>query len=151
MSALVKTAGAVGVAALLASGGHAHLGRTHGGARAIAYAREQLGKPYQWGGIGPDSFDCSGLAMKAWRRAGVSIPRTSQDQWTRLPHVSRSQLRPGDLAFAAGADGTVTSPGHVVIYIGHGKVIQAYATGYPVEVSSLASVHAVGYADPGAS
>jgi peptidoglycan DL-endopeptidase CwlO len=118
---------------------------------AANWALSQIGKPYQWGGAGPSAFDCSGLVMRAWQHAGIRIPRTSQSQWAHLPHVSRSQLRPGDLAFAAGSDGTVTSPGHVVLYIGHGKVIQAYATGYPVMVSSLASVHPVGYADPGAS
>ena len=56
-------------------------------ATAIAYARAQLGKPYVWGGTGPDGYDCSGLVMMAYQAAGVTIPRTSQDQWTDLPHV----------------------------------------------------------------
>jgi peptidoglycan DL-endopeptidase CwlO len=118
-------------------------------ATAIAYARAQAGKPYLWGGTGPDAFDCSGLVMAAWASAGVTIPRTSQEQWAGLPHVTDPQ--PGDLVFYAGADGTIASPGHVVLYIGHGQVIQAYATGYPVMITSLASVNAgplTGYARP---
>ena len=140
----------VGVAALLlahAAGGAP--GRSH--YAAVRYAEAQLGKPYEWGGTGPDAYDCSGLAMMAERAAGISIPRTSQEQWAALPHITRGQLRPGDLVFYAGSDGTVTDPGHVVIYIGHGDVIQAYAQGVPIEVSSLASMGAgqlTGYAQP---
>jgi cell wall-associated NlpC family hydrolase len=158
MSLKVKAA-AVAVAGLYVySAGHGHLpglsafygtGTSH--FAAVRYAEAQIGKPYAWGGTGPWSFDCSGLAMEAEKAAGFSIPRTSQAQWAALPHISRSQLRPGDLVFYAGSDGSVQSPGHVVIYIGKGKVIQAYAPGYPVEVSSLAAMGAgalTGYARP---
>lgn len=58
-------------------------------AAVILYAAEQLGKPYQWGGTGPDAFDCSGLAMMAYRAAGLAIPGTSQEQWAAGPSVSR--------------------------------------------------------------
>ena len=71
-------------------------------AAAIAFAREQLGKPYLWGGTGPDAFDCSGLVMMAYRAAGISIPRTSQQQWAWGPQVPASQVKPGDLVFFAG-------------------------------------------------
>jgi len=157
----LAVAAAAGVFLAFSHGSHHHGGLAfldsfgsppvHGGRQVVAFARHQLGCPYVWGGTGPcgSGFDCSGLAVEAWTSAGVTIPRTSQEQSAQLPHVSRSQLRPGDLVFAAGSDGTPSSPGHVVIYIGHGKVIQAYATGTPVEVSTLASVHAVSYADPG--
>ncbi|MGO9082076.1 MAG: C40 family peptidase [Streptosporangiaceae bacterium] len=103
---------------------------------AIAYAEGQLGKPYLWGGTGPDAFDCSGLVMEAYLAAGIDIPRTSQQQWTWGPRISPSQVQPGDLVFFAGADGTPTSPGHVGLVIGGGKMIEAYATGFPVRISS---------------
>ncbi len=143
------------LAALAAAGlfvyGAAHGQGEHSHYAAVRYARAQIGKPYEWGAAGPNAFDCSGLAMMAERAAGYSIPRTSQMQWADLPHITRRHLRPGDLIFYAGSDGTVTAPGHVVIYIGGGKVIQAYAPGVPVEVSSLASMGAgalTGYARP---
>ena len=64
---------------------------------------------------GPDAFDCSGLVMMAYQAAGVSIPRTSEDQWADLPHVSSPQ--PGDLVFFPGSDGTWAAPGHVALVI----------------------------------
>ena len=100
-------------------------------ATAINFAQAQLGKPYLWGGTGPDAFDCSGLVMMAYRTAGINIPRTSEDQWAQLPHVPAGNVEPGDLVFFAGADGTPTSPGHVGLVIGHDKMIEAYATGFP--------------------
>ena len=82
-------------------------------ATAIAFAEAQLGKPYEWGGTGPDAYDCSGLVMMAYRAAGVLIPRTADVQWVWGPQVPASQVEPGDLVFFAGADGTPTAPGHV--------------------------------------
>ncbi len=116
---------------------------------AIAYAKAQLGKRYVWGGTGPDAFDCSGLVMKAYASAGVTIPRTSQAQWAGLRHVSHP--RPGDLVFFPGSDGTFAAPGHVALVIGHSRMIQAYAPGVPIEVSPLSGTGAggiVGYARP---
>jgi peptidoglycan DL-endopeptidase CwlO len=104
-------------------------------ATAIDYAEAQLGKPYQWGGTGPDAFDCSGLVMMAYRAAGIYIPRTSQQQWLWGPQVPASQVEPGDLVFFAGADGTPQAPGHVGLVIGHDEMIEAYATGFPIRVS----------------
>ena len=124
---------------------------TAAAAVAIAYARHQIGKPYCWGGTGSACYDCSGLVMEAYASAGVSTPRTSEAQWAALPHIPPSQLAPGDLIFYAGSDGTVSSPGHVVMYVGGGEAIQAYATGYPIMTSALASMNAgglTGYARP---
>ena len=104
-------------------------------ATAITFAEQQLGKPYLWGGTGPDAFDCSGLVMMAYRAAGIDIARTSQAQWATEQRVPASQVQPGDLVFFAGADGTPTSPGHVGLVIGNGKMIEAYATGFPIRVS----------------
>jgi peptidoglycan DL-endopeptidase CwlO len=104
-------------------------------ATVIAYARQQIGKPYQWGGTGPDAFDCSGLVMMAYRAAGIDIPRTSEEQWIWGPRVPAGHEQPGDLVFFAGSDGTFTSPGHVGLVIGQGEMIEAYATGFPIRIS----------------
>jgi cell wall-associated NlpC family hydrolase len=133
-----KEAGHARAAAPVAAGSAA--------AEAIAYARGQLGKPYLWGGTGPYSFDCSGLVMEAYSHGGVHIARTSQAQWATERHVSSPQ--PGDLAFFAGADGTMTSPGHVGIVTGPHTMIEAYGTGYPIRVASYDRPDLVGFSQP---
>jgi cell wall-associated NlpC family hydrolase len=117
-------------------------------ATAIAFARTQLGKPYLWGGTGPDAFDCSGLVMMAYRAAGVDIPRTSQQQWIWGPRVEPGHEEPGDLVFFAGSDGTTTSPGHVAMVIGNGLMIEAYATGFPIRIAPYGGRGAVGFIRP---
>jgi peptidoglycan DL-endopeptidase CwlO len=106
-------------------------------AAAISFAEAQLGKPYLFGGTGPDAFDCSGLVMMAYRAAGVDIPRTSQQQWLWGPRVPASEVEPGDLVFFAGGDGTPTAPGHVGLVVGHDEMIEAYATGFAIRVSAF--------------
>ena len=103
--------------------------------KIIAYAQAQLGKPYLWGATGPAAFDCSGLAMMAYRAAGITIPRTSQQQWADGRRIPAAQAQPGDLVFFAGSDGTPTAPGHVGIVVNPAThtMIDAYATGYNVE------------------
>jgi cell wall-associated NlpC family hydrolase len=98
--------------------------------KAVAFAYAQLGKPYEWGATGPGSYDCSGLVQAAWSAAGVSIPRTTYDQWASLPHVSTSALEPGDLLFFDGE-------GHVAMYVGGGYMIDAPHTGLDVEKVSM--------------
>jgi cell wall-associated NlpC family hydrolase len=115
---------------------------------AISYAEAQLGKPYQWGGTGPDAFDCSGLVMMAYRAAGISIARTSELQWATETRVPASQVQPGDLVFFAGADGTPANPGHVGLVIGHGEMIEAYATGFPVRIASYTDRNPIGFTRP---
>jgi cell wall-associated NlpC family hydrolase len=112
--------------------------------KAVAFAYEQLGKPYVWGATGPDSFDCSGLAQAAWSSAGVAIPRTTYEQWAALPHISTSALEPGDLLYFDGI-------GHVAIYVGNNEIIDAPQTGRDVEKIPLAGWYAsslVGAARP---
>lgn len=115
---------------------------------AIAFAEQQLGKPYLWGGTGPDAYDCSGLVMEAYRAAGIDIPRTSEQQWLWGPQVSPGQVEPGDLVFFAGADGTQTSPGHVGLVIGGGMMIEAYATGFPIRIATYIGRDPVGFTRP---
>jgi cell wall-associated NlpC family hydrolase len=110
----------------------------------ISFAQQQIGKPYLWGGTGPDSFDCSGLVMMAYRAAGIFIPRTSQEQWKWGPQVPASQVEPGDLVFFAGSDGTMTAPGHVGLVIGNGQMIEAYATGFPIRISTYGKPNSAG-------
>src|SRR5260370_23019571 len=68
-------------------------------ATAVRYAQAQIGKPYLWGGTGPDSFDCSGLVEMAYRAAGINIPRVAKDQYHWGPAVSPNAVSPGDLVF----------------------------------------------------
>jgi cell wall-associated NlpC family hydrolase len=117
-------------------------------ATAIAYAEAQLGKPYQWGGTGPDAFDCSGLVMMAYRAAGIFTPRTSQEQWLWGPRVPASQVQPGDLVFFVGGDGTPKAPGHVGIVIGGGLMIESPSPGLEVRISSYRNSGAVGFTAP---
>jgi peptidoglycan DL-endopeptidase CwlO len=123
--------------------------------QAVNYTEEQLGKPYLFGGTGPDAFDCSGLVMMAYRAAGVNIARTSQQQWTTLPKVPAAKVLPGDLVFFAGSDGTPKAPGHVGIVISKNTMIEAYAAGTPVRVSTFGTPQSppgdetvVGYRQP---
>jgi peptidoglycan DL-endopeptidase CwlO len=93
---------------------------------AVQFAYAQLGKPYVWGATGPDSYDCSGLVQAAWAAAGISIPRTTYEQWAALPHIPMSDLAPGDLIYYNGES-------HVAMYVGDGYIIDAPQTGLDVE------------------
>jgi cell wall-associated NlpC family hydrolase len=68
-------------------------------ARAADVALQQLGDPYRYGAAGPRAFDCSGLLQYSFRRAGLSIPRTSSAQARRAHRIPKSKLRRGDLMF----------------------------------------------------
>jgi cell wall-associated NlpC family hydrolase len=121
---------------------YATQGGSHVVATAIAFAMAQIGKPYQWGGTGPDAYDCSGLVYAAYAAAGIHIARTTYQWQQDGPVVPLSQIQPGDLLFSAGSDGTASDPGHVVMYLGNGQVIQAPQTGQDVQVDpvDLASI-----------
>jgi cell wall-associated NlpC family hydrolase len=95
---------------------------------AVQEAYRKLGSPYQWAASGPNRFDCSGLTMWVWGKAGVSLPHSSQAQYGSGPHVSRGDLKPGDLVFYG-------SPiHHVGIYIGGGRMISAPHSGDVVKI-----------------
>jgi len=104
---------------------------TSGSQAVIAYARAQLGKPYQWGASGPYAFDCSGLVQQAWKAAGVTLPRVTDDQAQAGTRTTRARLQPGDLVFT-------NDFGHVQLYIGADQVIQARHTGTVVQITPLA-------------
>ena len=136
--------GLSGVTALAEAGIPPSGGRPAGkvAATAIAFAEAQLGKPYQWGAAGPDAYDCSGLVYAAYAAAGIRLGRTTYQWQQDGPVVPLSQIQPGDLLFSAGSDGTPANPGHVVMYLGDGQVIQAPQTGQDVQIDpvDLASV-----------
>lgn len=114
-----------------------------GAATAIAYARSQLGKPYCYAGSGPACFDCSGLTMRAWGAAGVSMPHYSGAQYSMFPHVPLNAMQPGDLVFW-GPGGSE----HVGLYIGGGQMIAAPSTGDVVKIQAVWG-SPVGAARPG--
>ena len=108
---------------------------TSGGVSAVlSYARAQVGKPYQWGGEGPSSFDCSGLTMMAWRQAGVYLSHYTGAQWGETARVPISDLRAGDLVFY-GSSGE--SSHHMGLYIGGGRMIEAPYTGANIREASI--------------
>jgi cell wall-associated NlpC family hydrolase len=118
-------------------------------AAAIAAARTMLGRPYQWGAVGPGTFDCSGLTSWAYRQADVVIPRTSRDQFAGLPQVRPDQLAPGDLVFYASGSAP-SSIHHVGLYVGDGLMIHAPRTGDVVKVSAVATSRVYGVVRPSA-
>jgi hypothetical protein len=103
---------------------------------AVGFARAQIGKWYQWGGIGPSTYDCSGLTMKSYASVGVALHRTTYDQWNQGRAVSRVELQPGDLVFYNGRS-------HVAIYVGNNEVIQALKRGTQINYYSISSAGAI--------
>ncbi len=104
--------------------------------RAIAYAKAQLGRPYQWGAAGPSTFDCSGLTMQAWARGGKSLPHYSVAQFYQSTRVSMADARPGDLLFWS-SNGGPSGIHHVALYLGGGQFIEAPHTGANVRYNSI--------------
>ncbi|HWE57699.1 MAG TPA: C40 family peptidase [Acidimicrobiales bacterium] len=105
------------------------------GDKAMEWAMAQIGKPYQWGGTGPASFDCSGLVMRAWQSVGVNIPRVAADQYGFGTHVTLSQLQMGDLVFWASNTAQPTTIYHVAMYIGGEHIVEAPYTGQLVQTN----------------
>ena len=112
-------------------------------AAAVAYAKAQVGKPYVYGAAGPNAYDCSGLTMASWARAGVGLPHSSSAQYGSGPHVSASQLQPGDLVFY------YQPISHVGMYIGGGMIVHAANPSSGVTISGLYSMPYTGAVRPG--
>jgi cell wall-associated NlpC family hydrolase len=117
------------------------------GAIAVAEARKQLGKPYVYGGSGPDNFDCSGLTAWAWKAAGVRLSHSAYTQYFETTRVPVNAVQPGDLLFF-GKDG-VESIHHNAIYIGGGDMIEASQTGTPIRIRGWRAGDLVGAGRPG--
>ena len=104
-------------------------------------AKKYLGVPYLWGGTTPAGFDCSGLVQYAYAQVGVSLPRTSREQFhvgTYIPPGRLDLLGPGDLVFF-GYHGDADQIHHVGMYVGGGDFINAPQTGDVVRIASLAA------------
>ncbi len=102
----------------------------------------QIGKDYEWGAEGPDTFDCSGLMLRAWEAAGERIPRTSQEQWRLLPRVEITDMRPGDLIVYK------KDAGHVGMYVGDGMMVHAPRTGRQITLAGAGSLPILGVVRP---
>jgi cell wall-associated NlpC family hydrolase len=107
---------------------------------AVDYAYVQANKPayYGYGDAGPDTFDCSGLTMMAWKAAGKSLPHNAAAQYSATARITKSQLEPGDLVF-------YRSLGHVGIYVGGGMIIDASREGEPIKKRSINIMTPYGY------
>ncbi|GAA1680838.1 hypothetical protein GCM10009745_26170 [Kribbella yunnanensis] len=117
------------------NGGNGGSGR--GASRAIAFALSQLGDMYLWGGTGPSRWDCSGLMMGAWKRAGVQLPHYSVAQYEQTRHIDEDELRPGDLIFWSIDPNDPGTIHHVAMYLGAGRMIHAPRSGKPVQIQSV--------------
>jgi cell wall-associated NlpC family hydrolase len=104
------------------------------GTAALVVAESRIGAPYRYGGAGPDAFDCSGLVAYAYRQAGITLPRTAAQQYAAVTPVRKRELRPGDLVFFR-VNGR--SVGHVGIYAGEERFVDAPQTGGTVRIASL--------------
>ncbi|SUA40875.1 C40 family peptidase [Nocardia africana] len=97
---------------------------------ALDAARSKIGADYVWGASGPSNFDCSGLVQWAYKQAGIQLPRTSFEQSHVGKPVAFQDLKPGDLVIQNGG-------GHVAMYAGDGKILQAPQSGETVSYAHL--------------
>ena len=116
-------------------------GGPHG--TAISFICKQIGKPYVWGSAGPNTYDCSGLAVAGWAKAGVSLPHNAAAMYSRVRHISRSELIPGDLVFY------YSDIHHMAIYAGNGWVVHAPTTGDVVRMKRMDTGPIHGFGRPG--
>lgn len=109
---------------------------------AIQTACAQVGDPYVWGATGPDSFDCSGLTMYSYAKAGIQLTHFTGAQWRETKPISRSDARPGDLVFF------FSDLHHVGLYLGNNIMVHASRAGKPVSVASINYMPVAGFRRP---
>lgn len=105
--------------------------------KALRIAASKKGSPYQWGATGPRRFDCSGLTLYSFRKAGKKLPRTAAQQYNKAHHISSRHRRAGDLVFFHSGSYVY----HVGIYAGHGKIWHAPKTGAVVRLEKIWTRH----------
>lgn len=114
-----------------------YLGPPGAANEALQAALGRRGSEYEWGATGPSEFDCSGLTGWAYKQAGVTLPRTSRQQYTVGRPVSFEQLQPGDLVFYDDGSGNPSAIHHVAMFVGSGKMVDAPTEGQLVDVRSI--------------
>lgn len=129
---LVETVGEVTDAGGCGIGLGAALPPNEDAAEAIRFALEERGDPYVWGATGPDAYDCSGLMLRAYEAAGITLPRVSRDQYKAGAMLPVEQAQPGDLVFWAYDSSDPATIHHVAMYLGNGKIVEAQQSGVPV-------------------
>ncbi|MET9264044.1 C40 family peptidase [Amycolatopsis sp. NPDC004079] len=133
-ASLVQNMGQIADVVGCGQGMGAALPPSQAAAQAIKFALGEQGKPYIWGATGPDSYDCSGLMLRAYESAGVVLPRVSQDQYKAGAMLPVREAQPGDLIFLATDPADPTTIHHVAMYLGDGKIVEAQQTGVPVHI-----------------
>ncbi|MEU9761459.1 C40 family peptidase [Streptomyces sp. NPDC047985] len=101
--------------------------------KALDVAASKKGSPYRWGATGPHRFDCSGLTVYSFKKAGKKLPRTAQQQYNRTRHISASHRKRGDLVFFHYGRNVY----HVGIYAGHNKIWHSPRTGAVVRLEKI--------------
>jgi cell wall-associated NlpC family hydrolase len=105
--------------------------------KAIAFALSQIGKPYLWGGVGPQAYDCSGLMLKAYGAAGINLPRVASDQFHAGALLPVHNAQPGDLMFLATDPNNPVTIHHVFMYLGNNQIVEAPYTGQNVRTVAI--------------
>ncbi|MET9773143.1 C40 family peptidase [Streptomyces sp. NPDC006367] len=137
---LVARAGTASALTLAAVGGSLVVPGASGEAAAATHAAKALkiaaskkGSPYAWGAVGPYRFDCSGLTLYSFKKAGKKLPRTAAQQYNKTRHISAKSRKAGDLVFFHSGSYVY----HVGIYAGKGKMWHAPKTGDVVRLQKI--------------
>ncbi|GAA3292330.1 C40 family peptidase [Streptomyces cinereospinus] len=101
--------------------------------KALQVAASKKGSPYKWGGTGPRRFDCSGLTLYSYKKAGKKLPRTAAQQYNKTRHISAGSRKAGDLVFFHSGSNVY----HVGIYAGKGRIWHAPKTGDVVRLQKI--------------
>ncbi|WP_020667944.1 C40 family peptidase [Amycolatopsis nigrescens] len=134
---LVEYVGQVADVVGCGQGAGAALPPNEAAAAAIQFALGEQGKPYVWGATGPNSYDCSGLMLRAYESAGITLDRVSRDQFKDGAMLPVEQAQPGDLLFWGYDESDPSTIHHVAMYLGDNKIVEAQQTGVPVHTRAV--------------